>query len=133
MEVRTFTNFWNIERKIYSIYDISLPVPVSLKVVGAFVITGIPWWLLLFVLQVPFSNPWYLLYIIVPIPAAVLVSRPIFQRKTVVEFLGSLFNYYNEPKRLAGLRKPDYTLETEYRIKNNLFTRTSLTSSKENL
>lgn len=132
MEVRTFTNFWNMERKIYSIYDISLPVPVSLKVVGAFLITGIPWWLLLFILQVPFNNPFYLLYIIVPIPAAVAVSRPIFQRKTVTQFVGSLLKYYNEPKRLAGLRNLEYPLDKKTRLTFKVFTRTPLTSSKEN-
>lgn len=123
MEIRTFTSFWNMERKLYAIYDISLPVPISLKVLGAFVATGIPWWILLALLQVPFTNPWYLLYIAVPIPVAVAASRPIYQKKTFSQFAFSLTKHFAEPKQLAGLRNIDQPLDVEYQVKARVFKR----------
>ncbi len=131
MEIRTFTSFWNMERKLYAIYDISLPVPISLKVLGAFVATGIPWWLLLILLQVPFSNPWYLLYIAVPIPVAIAASRPIYQKKTFAQFAYSLIKHVWEPKQLAGLRNIDQPLDVEYEMKARVFKRPSNLSTTE--
>lgn len=123
MEVRTFTNFWNMERKLYAIYDVSLPVPISLKVVGAFLLTGIPWWGLMALLQVPFSNPGYLFWVLPPILLGYLASKPIFQRKTISQFLMSYVRFYFQPKRLAGLKKPTYPVDQNFKLTSKVFTR----------
>jgi hypothetical protein len=129
MEVKTFTQFWNTERKLYAIYDIALPVPISLKVVGAFVVAGIPWWGLLWLVHAPFGNPSYLLWIIPPAGLGYIASKPLFQRKTMIQFAESLFRFYGQPKRLAGLRKPQFTIDDKHKVTAKVFTRTPL--SKE--
>lgn len=131
MEVRTFTNFWNMEKKIYSIYDVSLPVPISLKVAGAFLLAGIPWWILLAILHVPILvSPLYLLWILPPIIVGYLSSRPIFQRKTMIEFLTSLTKYYLQPRRLGGLRPAVAQYGTKFRLLARIFNRDDINEEK---
>jgi hypothetical protein len=125
MEVRTFTNFWNMERKLYAIYDVSLPVPVSLKVVGAFAVVAVPWWGLMILLHIPFANPWYLFWILPPGILGYVASKPIWQKKTIIQYLQSWFRYMSEPKRLAGLREPDYKVDEEYSLTTKIFSRKS--------
>lgn len=115
MEIRTFTNFWNMERKLYSIYDINLPMPISLKVVGAFLLAGIPWWGLMVILNVPFGD-FFVLWVFPPVILGYVASKPWFQKKTLIEFLISQVNYYQQPKRLAGFRAIDYEFNKKYKF-----------------
>lgn len=123
MEVRTFTNFWNMERKLYAIYDVSLPMPISLKVAGAFLIAAIPWWGLMILFHIPFSNPWYLIWIIPPAALGYVASKPIFQRKTIGQAALSMFRFFMQPKRLAGLRTPTFTIDEKFNMITKIFTR----------
>lgn len=122
MEIRTFTNFWNMEKKLYSIYDVSLPMPISLKVVGAFLLTGVPWWGLLAVLNVPFGD-FFVLWILPPVALGYIASKPIFQKKTLPEFLLSQIRYLRQPKRLAGFRTMDYSYDKKYKFVTKVFRR----------
>lgn len=122
MEIRTFTNFWNMEKKLYSIYDVSLPMPISLKVVGAFLLTGVPWWGLLVLLNVPFGD-FFILWILPPVALGYIASKPIFQKKTLTEFLMSQFRYLRQPKRMAGFRTLDYSYDSKYKFVTKVFRR----------
>jgi hypothetical protein len=124
MEIRTFTNFWNMERKLYAIYDVSLPMPISLKVAGAFLATGIPWAGLMLLLNIPFGSA-AVLWILPPVAFGYIASKPIFQKKTFAAFLISQAKFLSEPKRLAGFRNVDYKYDTKYRIITKIFTRNS--------
>jgi hypothetical protein len=124
MEIRTFTNFWNMERKLYSIYDINLPMPISLKVVGAFLLVGIPWWALMAFLHIPFGD-FFVFWVLPPILLGFMASKPWFQKKTLAEFLLSQVNYYRQPKRLAGFRAIDYEFDKKYRFITKVFKRNS--------
>lgn len=124
MEIRTFTTFWNMERKLYSIYDINLPVPISLKVVGAFLLTGVPWWGLMILLHVPFGDL-FVLWIFPPMVLGYVASKPWFQKKTFVEFLLSQITYLRQPKRLAGFRTMDYQYDKKYRFIVKVFKQNS--------
>lgn len=126
MEVRTFTNFWNMERKLYAIYDVSLPMPISLKVAGAFLIAAIPWWGLMILLHIPFSNPWYLFWIIPPAALGYAASKPIFQRKTIGQAVLSMLRFLTQPKRLAGLRTPSFAIDGKFNMISKIFTRTMM-------
>jgi phosphate/sulfate permease len=123
MEIRTFTSFWNTERKLYAIYDISLPVPISLKVVGAFAAAAVPWAGLMTLLHVPFTNPAYLIWIIPPLFLGFIASKPIYQRKSIVQYATSLAKFYTQPKRLAGLRTPQHDVDREYNVITKVFRR----------
>lgn len=121
MEIRTFTSFWNMERKLYAIYDVTLPVPISLKVAGAFLATGIPWWGLMSVLNIPFGQ-FAVMWIFPPVILGYIASKPIFQKKTFIAFLMSQANYLKEPKRLAGFRAIDYEFDKKHRFITKIFT-----------
>lgn len=122
MEIRTFTNFWNMERKLYAIYDVSLPMPISLKVAGAFLATGIPWGGLMMLLHIPFGSA-AVLWILPPVAFGYVASKPIFQKKTFIAFLISQAKFLGEPKRLGGFRSIDYKYNQPYRITIKIFTR----------
>lgn len=122
MEIRTFTSFWNMERKLYAIYDVSLPFPISLKVVGAFLLAGIPWWSLMGLLHIPFGTFWFL-WLAVPAALGFIASKPWFQKKTLFEFLMSQVIYLAQPKRLAGFRNIDYQFNKKYRVTTRVFKR----------
>lgn len=124
MEIRTFTNFWNMERKLYSIYDVNLPMPISLKVVGAFLLAGIPWWAMMSMLHIPFGD-FVIIWILPPVALGYIASKPIFQKKTFIEFLISQANYLRQPKRLAGFRSVDYQFDKKYRFMTKIFKQTS--------
>jgi hypothetical protein len=106
MEIRTFTNFWTLERKLYTVYDFTLPFPISLRVLGVFVGTGTPWWLLMWLVQMPFSSPLYLVWILPPAAFAYFGSKPIFEGKTLFQYLRSRIQYLFENKNYKGL-EPD--------------------------
>lgn len=107
MEIRTFTNFWALERKLYTVWDLTLPVPVSLRVLGVFVGFGVPWWILMGLFQVSFNPPWYLLWIIPPAVLAWLGSKPRFEGKSLIQYFRSRLQYLAEEKRYKGALEPD--------------------------
>lgn len=111
-----------MEKKLYAIYDVSLPMPISLKVAGAFLITGIPWWGLMALLHIPFGTFW-ILWIFPPIAIGWAASKPIYQKKTLIEFVVSKIRFMFQPKRLAGSRPINYPLDETLELKTKIFKR----------
>lgn len=103
MEIKTFTNFWNIEKKIYSIYDIQLPFAVSIRSVGIFAATGIPYWIILSIFGVPFGLSTLVFWIAVPLILSIIGNRPIFEGKNIVDYLTSQIKFLFESKKYKGL------------------------------
>lgn len=103
MEVKTYTDFWSMEKKLYSIYDVSLPAPVSIRTVGIFLGIGVPWALLLNFLHVPFGPPWFLIYLVPPTALAYFGSKPIFEGKNIFQYGTSRFKYLFQSKNYKGL------------------------------
>ena len=130
MQIRNYTSFWNLEKKVYSFYDVQLPVPVSLRVLGVFVVTGIPWWGLLSLFHTPLLvSPWYLLWIVPPAFFAWIGSKPWFEGKTLLEYLVSRFRYLMENKKYKRL-EPDLTkYDTDIEIEQNIITKNLLQPS----
>lgn len=107
MQIRTFTSFWSLERKLYTVYDVTLPMPISLRVLGVFVGTGAPWWLLMWLLHIPLSSPWYLIWLVPPAAFGYFGSKPIFEGKTLFQYLRSRIQYLFENKAYKGALEPD--------------------------
>jgi hypothetical protein len=108
-----------MEKKLYSLYDLSLPAPVSIRTVLIFVGVALPWSALLFFLQVPFSPPWFILYPVLPLAAAYFGNKPIFEGKNLIEYLQSRIKYVFQPNKYKRLEpyteKPTetYTVNAE--------------------
>lgn len=121
MQIKTFTSFWSIEKKLYSIYDFSLPMPISLRVLGVFVGIAIPWWVILAIIHVPISSPGYLLYLAVPAVIAYLASNPLFEKKTLFQFLGSRIKFLFENRHYKGLTPDLEDKEAHYIVNQKVF------------
>lgn len=105
---RTYTSFWNLERKLYSFQDIQLPVPIPVKALGLFVVAAAPWGLLCWLIGLPLSNSWgFILWFGPPFAFAYFGNKPssIFNGKKLTEFLISILHYSFEGKHYKGLNK----------------------------
>lgn len=103
MQIRNFTNFWNIDRKIYSIYDLQLPAPVSLRAIGIFVGTAIPYWGVLILAGLGLSLETLIVWLGLPIIAALIGNRPIFEGKSLIDYISSRIKFIFESKRYKGI------------------------------
>lgn len=103
MEIKTFTNFWNIEKKVYSIYDIQLPFAVSIRSIGIFAVTGVPYWIILSIFGMPFGLSTIIFWLAVPLILSIIGNRPIFEGKNIVDYLTSQIKFLFESKRYKGL------------------------------
>ncbi|MDA0645555.1 conjugal transfer protein, partial [Nonomuraea ferruginea] len=110
MDLPTYTNIWRIEKRLYKLYDLRLPMPLPIVWIGVFVGVFVPWSLLLWVIGVPVAMPWHVLFLVPPGIVTWLSTRPVIEGKRLTELLESQLRYLGEPKawyRLASLSEPD--------------------------
>lgn len=99
-----FTNFFKREKKLYSLGDISLPRPISFKLLfntllGLFTWTGL--WIKLLGWGALAQNPIQTLFMVGPaIGLGYLISRPsaIFNHKTFYKFMWCQIRYTFSPR-----------------------------------
>ncbi|SNS61157.1 MinD-like ATPase involved in chromosome partitioning or flagellar assembly [Actinomadura meyerae] len=109
MDLPTYTNIWRIEKRLYKLYDLRLPMPLPLVQIGVFLGVFVPWILLLRLVGVPFESPWHVLYIVPPGVLTWLATRPVIEGKRLTELLLSQSRYLAEPRtwcRLTPIREP---------------------------
>ncbi|MBX6766621.1 MAG: conjugal transfer protein, partial [Actinomadura rubrobrunea] len=109
MDLPTYTNIWRIEKRLYKLYDLRLPMPLPLVQVGVFAGVFVPWIVLLRFIGVPFESPWHVLYIVPPGVLTWLATRPVIEGKRLTELLLSQARYLTEPRtwcRLTPIREP---------------------------
>lgn len=94
-----------MDRKLYSIQDITLPMPISLRVLGAFLISGAVWWGILALTGVPGRAPWHILWLGVPGLIAFLASGNFFDKKSLPQYLKARITHILEEKRYKGLER----------------------------
>ncbi|WP_214412576.1 conjugal transfer protein [Sphaerisporangium fuscum] len=110
MDLPTYTNIWRIEKRLYKLYDLRLPMPLPIVWIGVFLGVLVPWSILLAVLGMPFETPWHVVYLVPPGIVTWLSTRPVIESKRLTELLQSQIRYIGEPKtwaRLAPLHEPD--------------------------
>ncbi|GII64443.1 hypothetical protein Skr01_45280 [Sphaerisporangium krabiense] len=110
MDLPTYTNIWRIEKRLYKLYDLRLPMPLPIVWVGVFLGVLVPWSVLLALVGVPFESPWHVLFIVPPGIVTWLSTRPVIESKRLNELLQSQIRYIGEPKtwcRLAPAEEPD--------------------------
>lgn len=93
MKIKTYTDLWSMEKKLYSVYDLALPAPVSLRAVGIFIGVSLPWMGMLALLTVPLSPLGLILYISAPVLIAWLGSKPFFEGKNLFQYATSRFRF----------------------------------------
>lgn len=121
MQLRTYTGLWNVEKRLYKFYDVSLPYPVSVKQIGIFAGTFIPWMGLMALFQVPFAPPFgHLLWLFPPAIFAFYANRPVAEGKTLTDFAASQIRFFLASKVHTAL-KPESNPEGS---KTRLSTRT---------
>lgn len=100
MRVRTYTNMWNEERKLYTIYEWTLPTPVSFKQIALFVVGAIIWMPIMFVLNVPIGTSWgFVLWFAFPVALAIFGNKQFIEHKSIIQYLQSVLGYILfEPK-----------------------------------
>ncbi|MBT2213957.1 conjugal transfer protein [Actinomadura sp. NEAU-AAG7] len=109
MDLFTYTNIWRIEKRLYKLYDLRLPMPLPLVQIGVFAGVFVPWIVLLRFVGIPFESPWHVLYIVPPAVLTWLATRPVIEGKRLTELLLSQSRYFSEPRtwcRLTPIREP---------------------------
>ncbi|MEV5568441.1 TcpE family conjugal transfer membrane protein [Spirillospora sp. NPDC052269] len=109
MDLPTYTNIWRIEKRLYKLYDLRLPMPLPLVQIGVFAGVFIPWILMMRLFGVPFKTPWHVLYIVPPGVLTWLATRPVIEGKRLTEVLISHSRFLSEPRtwcRLTPIREP---------------------------
>jgi MinD-like ATPase involved in chromosome partitioning or flagellar assembly len=110
VDLPTYTNIWRIEKRLYKLYDLRLPMPLPLVQIGVFLGVFVPWIVLLRLLGVPFGGGWVLpLYLVPPAVLTWLATRPVIEGKRLTELLLSQTRYVTEPRtwcRLTPIREP---------------------------
>ncbi|RVX44678.1 MinD-like ATPase involved in chromosome partitioning or flagellar assembly [Nonomuraea polychroma] len=110
MDLPTYTNIWRIEKRLYKLYDLRLPMPLPIVWIGVFVGVFIPWSLLLILVGVPVAMPWHVLFLVPPGIVTWLSTRPVIEGKRLTELLESHLRYLGEPKawyRLKPVGEPE--------------------------
>ncbi|MEV7012496.1 TcpE family conjugal transfer membrane protein [Streptosporangium sp. NPDC051022] len=109
MDLPTYTNIWRIEKRLYKLYDLRLPMPLPIVWIGVFVGVVAPWSLLLALLGLPFDAPWHVVYLVPPGIVTWLSTRPVIESKRLTELLQSQVRYMGEPRtwcRMAPTAEP---------------------------
>ncbi|MEO3872601.1 TcpE family conjugal transfer membrane protein [Nonomuraea sp. B12E4] len=110
MDLPTYTNIWRIEKRLYKLYDLRLPMPLPIVWIGVFVGVFVPWSLLLVLVGVPVEMPWHVLFLVPPGIVTWLSTRPVIEGKRLTELLESQLRYLGQPKawcRLAPMSEPE--------------------------
>lgn len=121
LPVRTYTDFWTMEKKLYSLYDISLPAPISIRTVIIFIAVGVPWTALLLTLGVSFEPPWFILYPTIPLAAAYFGNKPVFEGKNIFQYASSRIKYIFQPHQYKGLEPYNEKPDDVYEIKSDVW------------
>lgn len=101
MRVRTYTNMWNEEKKLYTIYEWTLPTPVSFRQLGLFVIGAVIWMPIMAILNIPIGQPvGFVIWFAGPVLLAIFGNQQIYEGKSMLQFLQSLLGHVFEPKHV---------------------------------
>ncbi|RJL33380.1 TcpE family conjugal transfer membrane protein [Bailinhaonella thermotolerans] len=113
MDLPTYTNIWRIEKRLYKLYDLRLPMPLPMVWIGVFVGVMVPWALLLRLVGVPFEAPWHVVYLVPPGVVTWLSTRPVIENKRLTELLQSQLQYLAEPRTWCRLAPADEPAEIQ--------------------
>ena len=114
MELPTYSAVFGFEKRLYAIYDLELPVPVSLFQAGVFLLALAVTFAATAVVGIGLTAASAWLFVVPPGLAAFLASRPLSDGKRPHHWLASQARHLTEPRRLVRLR-PDRMTPTRIR------------------
>ena len=95
LELRTHTRMWQVEKKLYKIYDFTLPMPISLRLAGIAVLTFVPWAILMSTLGVPFAPPvGHILWLFPPGILTWAMNKPLVEGRKLHEVATAQARFY---------------------------------------
>ena len=106
MGLPTYSAVFGFEKRLYAIYDLELPVPVSLFQAGVFLLALAATLAATAMVGVGLSAASAWVFVVPPATAAYLASRPLADGKRPHHWLVSQARHLTEPKTLVRLR-PD--------------------------
>jgi conjugation transfer TcpE-like protein len=110
MQFPTYTHIWRLERRLYRIFDLELPRPVSEVQLVAFLVAGVIVLVIGRLLGVPLTPQTLMPQLGLAGFASWLASQPIADGKRPHEWVVSQLRYLREPRCLydfADPREPD--------------------------
>lgn len=115
-KVRSYTSIWNVEKVIYAVNDMKLPIPLTFTQIKWLVVSFMG--MLVFSQAPPFSwieNP-LIKFVAFPILVTWFMSQKSFDEKKPFSFLGSVMTYlFRAKKTYVGkpikLKKQNYGFE----------------------
>jgi TcpE family len=115
VDLPTYTNIWRIEKRLYKLYDVRLPMPLPINWIAVFAGITIPYIILLIAVGLPFNHNLVWLYVLPPGVLTWLTTRPVIENKRLPELVASQTRYLVEPRtwvRLAPLSEKDQMVLT---------------------
>jgi MinD-like ATPase involved in chromosome partitioning or flagellar assembly len=107
VDLPTYTNIWRIEKRLYKLYDLRLPMPLPLGQIAAFAGITVPYVLFLTLIGMPFNHNLFWLYVLPPWALTWLATRPVLENKRLPELLISQVRYLGEPRVWCRMSAPD--------------------------
>lgn len=107
LELRTHTRLWQVEKKLYKVYDYTLPMPISVRMIGIFLLTALPWAAVCLMIGVKFAPPFgHLIWVVPPAALTYMGSKPVAEGKRLGELLVSQISFYvGQSSAYAGMRR----------------------------
>jgi hypothetical protein len=117
VDLPTYTNIWRIEKRLYKLYDVRLPMPLPINWIAVFAGITIPYIVLLIAIGLPFNHDLVWLYVLPPGLLTWLTTRPVLEGKRLPELVESQARYLTEPRtwvRLTPLSEKDQMVLTAH-------------------
>lgn len=115
MELRTYTDLWRMDRRIYAVQDVRLPVPVGMTQLGAAAAAALVWLPIAFTLGLTgllagageYATGLSAIVLAGP-PSAVgwAAGRPLVEGRTLTQHAAAAARYRLLPPRLVRLAVP---------------------------
>jgi len=122
LPVINMTSFFNRELFIYSLGDMSLSKPVSLKKAGFFILGLIIWTApLLLIFGISFNVVYLVLLFSVPIALAMGGDKPVFDGRTIMNATKVTAKYLFSPKCYTDFTVSDTDKNPEYFVQQEVW------------
>lgn len=105
LELRTHTRLWQVEKKLYKLYDYTLPMPVSVRMIGIFMASMTVWGGICLLIGVHFGPPFgHLIWTVPPAALTWFGNKPVAEGKRLGELIASQFSYlFAQHRYYAGM------------------------------